>query len=131
MDDIAAGHVFREGLDTRGVETGIGLGETEGNLILTRDKTRHPPGLLLVSALYDDRMRAEKIDVDRRWRRHATAMTRDFVHHRSRFGDTETRPAGFFGHRDTEPATMRHPFGNTMQQNAAFLTPTTLILLAH
>src|SRR3546814_13984798 len=87
MDDIAAGHVFREGLDTRGVETGIGLGETEGNLILTRDKTRHPPGLLLVSALYDDRMRAEKIDVDRRCRRHATAMTRDFVHPRRRFGE--------------------------------------------
>src|SRR3546814_8521302 len=56
-------------------------------------------------------------------------MTRDFVHHRRRFGDTETRTAVFFGHRDTEPAAIGHRLVKRMRKHAVFVTREPVIVV--
>src|SRR3546814_18984662 len=56
-------------------------------------------------------------------------MTRDVVHHRRRFGDTETRTAVFFGHRDTEPAAIGHRLVKRMRKNAVFVTREPVIVV--
>src|SRR3546814_9824957 len=56
-------------------------------------------------------------------------MTRDVVHHRRRFGDTETRTAVFFGHRDTEPAAIGHRLVKRMRKHAVFVTREPVIVV--
>src|ERR1700734_1652177 len=60
--DIAAGNLFREGLDARCIEASVRLGETEGALVFAGDQPRDPARFLLRRALHDDRVRTEQVD---------------------------------------------------------------------
>ena len=95
VDDVAARHLLGEGLDARGVEPGIGLGEAEAALVLARDQPRQPARLLLGRAVHHDRVRAEQVDVDGRGRGHAAAVAGDLVHHDRRLGHAEPGAAVF------------------------------------
>src|SRR3546814_17890956 len=56
-------------------------------------------------------------------------MTRDFVHHLRRFGDTETRTAVFFGHRDTEPAAIGPRLVKRLRTHAVLVTREPVIVV--
>ena len=108
VDEISAIDLLGESLDVRGVEAGVGLGNTETAFILTRHQARHPAPLLLVRAEHHDGMRPEQVDMHGRRSRDAATVADHFMHHERRFGHTQAGATVSFRHGDAEPAGCGH-----------------------
>ena len=96
------------GLESRGVETGIGFGDGKTGLFPTRDQRRQKATLLFVAAKNHDGMQPKDVHVDRGGAGKPGAAFGNRLHQYRRLGDAEPAPAIFRGHRDTEPARLGH-----------------------
>ena len=111
VDDVMVAFQHRLGLDLRGVEAGIGLGDAEAGARRAVDDRGQPLLLLLVGAVLDDRMQPENVDVDGRAGREGAGRMRDLLHHDRGLGDAEARAAIFLRHRNAEPAAIGDGLG--------------------
>src|SRR4029077_13201674 len=91
--DVAVIGASREGFDARGIETGIGLGNTEAGFLLALDQWRQHALLLLRAAMHDDGMRSEDVEMDRGRGGITATAARHRLHHDRSFGDAQARTA--------------------------------------
>ena len=74
----------RLGLDVRGIEARIGLGDGEACLLLSADQRRQEALLLLGRAEHHHRVEPENIHMNRRGAAEAGTGLRDRLHHHRR-----------------------------------------------
>ncbi len=104
IDQIAAVLALGPGLERRGVEAGIGLGDGEAGLVAATYDPGDKALLLFLGAEQDHGLEPKDVDVDRRGAAHARAGLGDRLHHDRGFGDPQTRAAIGLRHGDAQPA---------------------------
>ena len=104
VDDVFVALAHRAGLQLRGVESGIRLGDGEAGFVgAGNDRRQHPPALFL-GAEHDHGIEPEHIHMHGGGAGHAGAGFRDRPHHDRGVGDAQARAAIFLGNADAEPA---------------------------
>ena len=117
----AASHRFC--LDFRCVEPGVWLGDAEAGAGLAADDGGQPRRALRVQTMFDDRMKSEDVDVDRRARREGAGGTSDLLHHDRGLGDAKPRTPIFGGHRYAQPSALGDGGGELMRKLMRLILP--------
>ena len=113
VHDVAVAVALGLGVERRGVEPGVGLGDGEAALDLALDDVGQDALLLLLGAEHHDRVGPEDVEMDGRGALQGRARFGHGLHQHRRFGDAEARAAILLGHGDAEPAGIGHRRGRS------------------
>ena len=108
VHDITVAVALGLGLQRRGVEAGVGLGDGEAALHLAGYDVGKNALLLLLGTEHHDRIGPEDIEMDRRGALQRRARFGDRLHHDRGLGDAESGSAVLFRHGDTQPPGIGH-----------------------
>ena len=120
-DDVFVVLAHRAGLQLRGVEPGIRLGDRKAGFFLALDDRWQHALALLPGAEHHHRVKPEHVHVHGGRAGHTGAGFRDRAHHDRGIGDAEPRAAIFFGNADTEPPGIGHRLVEIGRKAALFV----------